>query len=98
MGVVTHFSITRCLHQTHDKGFALLESVKDKDVSYFYRQTETEAYLESIQTFKMDLLAKIVNIFQPSIIFGRRSMLDVWLSSEYVSAQYSNCFYHTSTS
>ena len=37
MGVVTHFSITRCLHQTHDKGFALLESVKNKDVSYFYR-------------------------------------------------------------
>ena len=44
---------------------------------------KTEPYLQPSQTYKMELFAKIVNGFQPLIVFTKRSSLDVWLRSEY---------------
>ena len=44
-----------------------------------------EECLEFSQTSKMELFAKIVNGFQLSTIFTKKSILDVWLSSECAS-------------
>ena len=44
-----------------------------------------EAYLEPSQASKIEIFAKIVNGFQPLFIFTIRSILDVWIDSEYVS-------------
>ena len=42
-------------------------------------------YLEPSQTSKMDLFAKIVNVFQPLTIFAESFILDVRLGSAYAS-------------
>ena len=40
--------------------------------------------LEYITTSKMERFPKIADVFQPIIIFAKRSILDVWHGSEYV--------------
>ena len=44
-----------------------------------------EAYSEHWQQSQIELFAKIVNGFQPLIIFTKSSILDVWQGSEYAS-------------
>ena len=44
-----------------------------------------EVYPEPYQTSKMELLAKIVNGFQPLTIFAKSSILDVRQGSKYTS-------------
>ena len=44
-----------------------------------------QAYLEHSRISKMELLAKIVNGFQPLTIFLKSSILDIQLSSEHAS-------------
>ena len=43
------------------------------------------AHSEAIQIFKIELFAKISNGWKPFAAFARRSILDVWVSSENVS-------------
>ena len=42
-------------------------------------------YLEPCQTSKMKLFVEIVNGFEPSVIFAKKPILDVWQGSEYTS-------------
>ena len=50
-----------------------------------YYDTE-EVYWEFFQTPKMELFTKMVNGFQPLIIYAKSSISDVWQVSEHVSA------------
>ena len=43
------------------------------------------AYSESFEISKIKFFVKIVNGFQPFIIFAKNSILDVWQRSEYAS-------------
>ena len=43
------------------------------------------AYSELCQTLKMELVTKVDNIFKPLTIFAKRSILDIWQGSDYVS-------------
>ena len=52
--------------------------------SYLHKNV-AEAYSEPSRTSKMQLFAKIVNGFQPLIIFAKSFILDVQLGFEYVS-------------
>ena len=47
-----------------------------------------EVYSEPVQISKNELFGKIVNDFQPWIIFAKFSILNVYLGSEYISAYY----------
>ena len=44
-----------------------------------------EAYLEPLQTSKLELFAKIVNGFKPLTVFSKSSILDVSSGSKYAS-------------
>ena len=46
----------------------------------------SEAYSEPSQKPKMERFVKIFDRWKPLIIFGKCSILDVWLGSEYASA------------
>ena len=51
-----------------------------------------EACLELCQTSKMERFAKVVNVWKPLNIFTKRSILDSWKGSEYVSGiSYNRC-------
>ena len=43
------------------------------------------AYSELCQTLKMELVTKVDNVFKPLTIFAKRSILDIWQGSDYVS-------------
>ena len=49
-------------------------------------QLNLETYSEPSQTSEMEIFAITVNHFKPLTIFGKSSILDVWLGSEYASA------------
>ena len=52
-----------------------------------------EAHSEPTRTYKMELFAKIVTTFQRLTIFGKSSILDIWLGFEYTSeSRYKNNF------
>ena len=51
---------------------------------YCYR---AEPYLEPSHTSKMERFAKKVNSWKPLTIFAKRFVWDVWLGSEYTSAE-----------
>ena len=53
----------------------------------------SEAYSELCQTFKMGRIANVAVIWNPLSIFTKSFILDVWMSSEYVSVYYNVCFY-----
>ena len=44
-----------------------------------------EVNSEPSQTSNMDLFAKIINGWKTLTIFAKRSILDIWLGSEYAS-------------
>ena len=46
---------------------------------------------EPSQTSKMDFFEKIINSWKPLTIFAKSTILEVWLSSAYVSGQWSFC-------
>ena len=48
-------------------------------------QWRPEVYSEPRRTSKMEFFEKIVNYFQPLIIFAKSSILDIRLGSEYAS-------------
>ena len=52
-------------------------------------------YSESFEISKIKFFVKIVNGFQPFIIFAKNSILDVWQRSEYASdsRHYYNSWY-----
>ena len=43
----------------------------------------SEAYLEPLQTSKIELFAKIANSFKPLTVFAKNFMLDVCSGSKY---------------
>ena len=49
------------------------------------QQSNEEAYSVRTRTFKMELFAQIVKSFQLLTLFVKKSILDVWLDSEYPS-------------
>ena len=57
-------------------------------LQYFYlkKVNQVKGALELSQTPKVKLFAKIVNCRKPSTIFAKSSILDVWLGSEYPTA------------
>ena len=59
-------------------------------------KTETETYLKSSQTTKMELFAKIVNGWKLLTIFTKRSILVFWYCFEYVHEICSNVALKTS--
>ena len=69
----------------------LYNSRKTSDVVQFFQncrrisESNIVAYPELRQTSQMELLAKVVNGFQPLTVFARNSVLDVWEGSEYAS-------------
>ena len=48
------------------------------------------AFRTQLKISKMKLFANTVNDFQPLVTFGKSSILDVWLGSEYASAVFSH--------
>ena len=46
-----------------------------------------EEYWEPSQTSKMKLFVQIVNGLQPLTIFAKSSILDIWVGTEYATAQ-----------
>ena len=55
-------------------------------VFLFKKGEQVRGALELSQTSKMKLFAKIVNCRKPLTIFAKSSFLDVWLGSEYPTA------------
>ena len=51
---------------------------------------QSNVYSGLYQTSKIDRFAKIGTGFKPLTIFAKRSILDVWQGSEYVSDDYTN--------
>ena len=43
------------------------------------------AHSELCQTLKMELVTKVDNVFKQLTIFAKRSILDIWQGSDYVS-------------
>ena len=66
------------------KFFCICKAIKR---NWFSRKSK--GYSKPWQTSKMECFAKIVKYFYQLTIFGKRSILDVWQGSEYVSAIHS---------
>ena len=61
--------------------------MKKQAASLILKEREKLTDLQSSQTSKMELFAKIVNGWKPLFIFTKGSILDLWLGSEYTSEQ-----------
>ena len=61
-----------------------------QNINHFAKKIP-EGHSEPIRTYKMEPFAKIVTTFQPLTIFGKSSILDIWLGFEYASeSKYKN--------
>ena len=65
----------------------LLESKLDPARFYVNLQWLKQTHIQLSQAFKRELFAKIINDFQPLIIFVKNFNLDAWLGSEYTSVK-----------
>ena len=70
----------------------MIQNLQDKSLSFFcfakwsqIYAREVEVSSEPSQTAKMELFGKIVDSFQPSTIFVKNSILDIWLGSKCAS-------------